>query len=50
MKFESLMWSVLAMFLVWGATWEKQPLVGGATEDAGFQAADSGTDVPPPRP
>ena len=50
MRFESLLWSLLALFLVAGAGWEEQTLVGGATAGPEFQAADSGSDVPPPRP
>lgn len=47
MRFESLLWSVLAMFLV-GAAWETQTVVGGVSGGPGFQAADSGSDIPPP--
>jgi hypothetical protein len=50
MRFEKLVWTVLAMFLVVGAGWDEQSLVGGVTESRDYQAADGGTEVPPPPP
>jgi hypothetical protein len=53
MRFESLLWSILAMFLVVNSTWETPSLADGATADGAtatdtFQSADSGSDIPPP--
>ena len=48
MRFESLLWWVLAMFLA-ASTWEPQIVVGGVAAAPEFQAADSGADIPPPR-
>jgi len=50
MRFESLLWMALAMFLVGAASWEEQSLVGGVSDSGGYQAADGGSEVPPPRP
>jgi hypothetical protein len=49
MRFESLLWLVLAMLLSGGVGWD-----GGSAQppqDAEqFEAADGGTEIPPPRP
>jgi hypothetical protein len=58
MRFESLLWFALAMFLAGGARWDREPLVdrvGGSPQHADavaaepdYVAADGGHEVPPP--
>ena len=50
MRFESLLWMVLAMFLMGGAAWEEGSLVGGVSGSRDYQAADGGSEIPPPDP
>jgi len=47
MRFEKLLWVVLAMFLTGGAE-VGDTLVGAVSESGEYQAADGGTGNPPP--
>ena len=49
MRFESLLWSALAMFLMGGAAFNDS-LAGGASGSGEYQATDGTTPIPPPRP
>ena len=48
MRFESLLWMALMLFIV-GAAGGGDKIVGAAAGSGEFQAADGGTDIPPPR-
>lgn len=45
MRFESLLWTALAMLLMGGAGWNTDSLVGGSRD---YQATDGTSQVPPP--
>ena len=48
MRFESLLWTVLAVFLVGSAAWEGDALVGGVSSGGrDYQATDGGMKIPP---
>jgi len=48
MRFEKLVWFVLAMFLSAGATFEETSIVGAVGEEREYQAADGTSQIPPP--
>jgi hypothetical protein len=50
MRYEKLIWVVLAMFLSVSASWEENSLVGGVTGSREYQATDGGSQIPPPTP
>ena len=50
MRFENLLWTVLAMFLIGGAGWDRDSLVGDVSGGGEYQAADGGSIIPPPNP
>ncbi len=47
MRFESLLWSALAMFLMGGAAFNDS-LDGGATSGGEYRASDGTSPIPPP--
>lgn len=48
MRFESLLWAVLAMFLMGGVAGDGASLAGDVSAGGEYQAADGGSTVPPP--
>ena len=47
MRFEKLVWAVLALFLS-GGGWFGVPDDGAVSDGGKYEAADGGSDVPPP--
>lgn len=48
MRFESLLWTLLAMFLIGGVGWDGDSLVGDVSGGGEYQAADGASEIPPP--
>ena len=48
MRFESLLWTILTMFLIGVAGWNADSLVGGVSGGGEYHAADGGSTFPPP--
>lgn len=49
MRFESLLWTVLALFIVGGSLLEPETLGGGVSPGGQeYQATDGGAKMPPP--
>lgn len=49
MRFESLLWTVLAVFMLGSAAFEADTLVGGVSGGGReYQATDGGQIIPPP--
>lgn len=47
MRFESLLWSILATFLAVGATWGQMPVDPATPAAPVYEAADGPSDIPP---